>query len=253
MGLKIFGDRIQYSFKNNELLKKMKEMKKIILPIKNSFETYEINPSKIICLGRNYAEHAKELNNEVPTEPLLFIKSSNVLIGHNENIIIPDILAKIDKPRVDYEGELALIIGKTCKNVSRNDAYDYIYGFTCFNDVTARELQRSDIANKLPWFKSKSLDTFGPIGPSIVLKGDIDDPQKLKIETKLNGEVVQSANTEDMIFKIDYLIEYISSFFKLEEGDIVVTGTPSGIGPMNRGDTVEVVIEKIGVLKNHLI
>ncbi len=228
-------------------------MKKIILPLKDSSKTYEINPSKIICLGRNYAKHAAELNNKLPTEPLLFQKTPNVLIGPGDNIIYPEILNKVNKSRVDYEGELAVIIGKKGKNIQRNESMDYIYGYTCFNDVTARQMQRDDISNKLPWFKSKSLDTFGPIGPVVVLKENIQDPHNLKIQTRLNGKTVQSANTGDMIFKIDFLIEYISAYFTLERGDLIITGTPSGIGEFKRGDTVEVEIEKLGILKNQMI
>jgi 2-keto-4-pentenoate hydratase/2-oxohepta-3-ene-1,7-dioic acid hydratase in catechol pathway len=228
-------------------------MKKIILPLKDSSKTYEINPSKIICLGRNYAKHAAELNNELPTEPLLFQKTPNVLIGPGDNIIYPEILDKVNKSRVDYEGELAVIIGKKGKNIQRNESMDYVYGYTCFNDVTARQMQRDDISNKLPWFKSKSLDTFGPIGPVVVLKENVQDPHNLKIQTRLNGKTVQSANTGDMIFKIDFLIEYISAYFTLERGDIIITGTPSGIGEFKKGDIVEVEIEKLGILKNQMI
>ena len=228
-------------------------MKKIILPLKDSSKTYEINPSKIICLGRNYAKHAAELNNELPSEPLLFQKTPNVLIGPGDDIIYPEILDKVNKPRVDYEGELAVIIGKKGKNIQRNEYMDYIYGYTCFNDVTARQMQRDDISNKLPWFKSKSLDTFGPIGPAVVIKESIQDPHNLKIQTRLNGKTVQSANTVDMIFKIDFLIEYISAYFTLEKGDIIITGTPSGIGEFKRGDIVEIEIENLGILKNQMI
>lgn len=231
----------------------MSAMKKIILPLKDSSKTYEINPSKIICLGRNYAKHAAELNNELPSEPLLFQKTPNVLIGPGDDIIYPEILEKVNKPRVDYEGELAVIIGKKGKNIQKNESMDYIFGYTCFNDVTARQMQRDDISNKLPWFKSKSLDTFGPIGPVVILKEDIQNPHDLKIQTRLNGKTVQSANTGDMIFKIDFLIEYISAYFTLEKGDIIITGTPSGIGEFKRGDIVEIEIENLGILKNKMI
>lgn len=228
-------------------------MKKISLPVKGTSEYYEINPTKIICLGVNYADHAAETNRTPPKEPLLFCKSLNVLIAPEENIIFPELLNKINRPRVDYEGELAVIIGKKCKDVKKENAFDVIFGYTCFNDVTARELQRYDQSNKWPWFKSKSLDTFGPIGPMIVKKEDIPDPNNLKLETRVNGKVVQTTNTGDMIFKIDFLIEYISSYFTLEPGDIISTGTPSGIGPLKKGDTVEVEIEQIGILKNQMV
>ncbi|MHA1729749.1 MAG: fumarylacetoacetate hydrolase family protein [Promethearchaeota archaeon] len=231
----------------------MMENKKILIDISGTSEKYAIHPTKILCLGRNYVEHAVELHNEIPSVPLLFAKTLNVLIGPEENIIYPQILEDINKPRVDYEGELALIIGKRGKNIDKSIASKFIFGYTCFNDVTARDLQRNDISNKLPWLKSKSFDSFGPIGPKIALPKDIEDKQNLKIETRLNGKTVQSSNTKNMIFKVDYLIEYISKYFTLEIGDIIITGTPSGIGAIKKGDTVEVEIENIGILKNQMI
>ena len=232
--------------------------KKLVLPFIGNSSIYsgseiEINPSKIICLGRNYKAHTEELGDEVPDEPILFPKLNNVLIGPNENIVIPKILSKIGKPRVDYEGELAIIIGKQCKSVNEEDAFSYILGYTCFNDVTARELQAKDIKNSLPWFKSKSLDTFGPIGPVVVSAQEIQDPNKLELKTILNGKVVQKVNTADMIFRVGYLIEYISSYFMLEAGDIIATGTPSGIGQLKEGDLIEINIEGIGTLKNRVV
>lgn len=235
--------------------------KKILLPIKNSSNFYEVNPSKIICLGLNYADHVKEhdinhITNQYktpPSEPILFPKSPNVLVGSGENVIYPSILERIGLPRLDYEGELAFIIGTKCKDVKKEDYAKYILGYTCFNDITARDVQKKDISEKQPWYRSKSMDTFGPIGPVLVLQKDIGDPQNLKLETRLNGKIVQSSNTNYMVFKINYLVEYISSFFTLEPGDIIVTGTPSGIGQLKRGDTIEVEIEHIGILQNTII
>ncbi|MBD3353379.1 MAG: hypothetical protein GF364_17995 [Candidatus Lokiarchaeota archaeon] len=231
------------------------------LKVKNSSESYVINPTKIICLGLNYASHVKEHDiehatnkyKEPPKKPILFLKTPNCLIGPHENIVYPNILKEIEFPRMDYEGELAVIMKKRAKNVKKEKAFDYILGYTCFNDVTARDMQRHDISSKKPWFRSKSLDTFGPIGPLIVKTEDIKDPNNLKIETILNDEVVQSANTKDMVFKVDFLIEYISNFFTLKPGDIIVTGTPSGIGPLQPKDKIEVRIERIGTLKNQVI
>jgi len=214
---------------------------------------YTINPDKIICLGRNYKAHAQELGDNIPSEPILFIKTKNVLIGNNEPIIIPKILSKMNFPRVDYEGELAVIIGKDCKNVKRENAFDYILGYTCFNDVTARDMQQVDLKQSNPWFRSKSLDTFGPIGPIIVTTEIIKDPNNLKLETRLNGKIVQKANTSEMIFKVDFLIEYISSLMILKSGDIICTGTPSGIGMLKPNDTIEVEIENIGILRNYVV
>jgi 2-keto-4-pentenoate hydratase/2-oxohepta-3-ene-1,7-dioic acid hydratase in catechol pathway len=238
--------------------KRNKKMNRIILSIKNSSKTYEVRPEKIVCLGLNYAEHAlehskihkDEQSKNTPTEPILFPKFPNVLIGPDVDIVYPKILQDVGKPRMDYEGELAVIIGKQAKNVKKEHAFDYIFGYTIFNDVTARNLQTEDIQNKKPWLRSKSIDTFGPIGPVVVKKEDLPDPQNLQLTTKVNGVIKQDGNTNQMIFKIDFLIEYISKYMTLEPGDIISTGTPSGVGEIQIGDTVEIEIEKIGVLRN---
>ncbi|MBA7690853.1 putative protein YisK [subsurface metagenome] len=155
--------------------------------------------------------------------------------------------------RVDYEVELAFIIKDKCKNVSIEDAYDHILGYTIFNDVTARKMQIKDITSKQPWFRSKSIDTFGPIGPRIVDTNTISDPQNLKIELKLNGEIKQSSNTKNLLFYVPEILHYISKFFTMEPGDIIATGTPSGISPIKPGDLIEATIEKIGTLSNPVI
>ncbi len=231
----------------------------IKLPIFNSKEFYEVKPGKIIALGKNYADHIKEssklnvtgFNEEIPTEPILFSKTSNVLIGPGESIILPKILNEYDfKKRVDYEAELAFIIKDECKYVNESDAYDHILGFTCMNDVSERNIQSGD---KSGWFRGKSFDTFGPIGPQVVLMKDIGDPQNLNITCRLNGERVQNSNTSNMIFNIAQTVAFISKNFTLNPRDIILTGTPSGVGPFKHGDTVEVEIEKIGVLKNSVI
>lgn len=226
------------------------------LPMSNG-EEYEVKPQKIICLGLNYSEHIKEsataepqrFKDETPKEPILFPKTRNTLIGPGEPIIIPSFLQEYGfrTCRTDYEGELALIIGKGGKNIEAAEAFNHILGFTCFNDVSQRNFQKHD---KSGWYRGKSLDTFGPIGPKIVLREDIGDPQNLDIQTRLNGKVVQDSNTQHMIFKIAETIAYISKNFSLEVGDIIVTGTASGVGPIAPGDVVEIEIEKIGVLKN---
>ena len=231
----------------------------IELPIFNSEETYQINPGKIIALGKNYADHIKEsskinvtgFNEEIPTEPILFSKTSNVLIGPGESIILPKILKEYDfKKRVDYEAELAFIIKDECKYLNESEAYDHILGFTCMNDVSERNIQSGD---KSGWFRGKSFDTFGPIGPQVVLMKDIGDPQNLNITCRLNGKTVQNSNSSNMIFSIAQTVAFISKNFTLNPGDIILTGTPSGVGPLKHGDTVEVEIEKIGVLKNSVI
>lgn len=232
----------------------------ITLPIHNRSESYVINPTKIIALGLNYRSHIAEsvtvkvrgFTDEIPAEPILFPKTPNVLIGPDEPIVIPAFLEDygFEDPRTDYEAELALIIKDRCKNVSREEALGHVLGFTCMNDVSQRNLQTND---KSGWFRGKSLDTFGPIGPRLVAVEDIGDPQNLEIRCRLNGETVQSANTRQMIFKIPEIIAFISKQFTLMPGDIIVTGTPSGVGRIKHGDTVEVEIEGIGILRNPVI
>ena len=228
----------------------------VTLPM-NSGEAVEIKPGKIICLGLNYLEHIKEsqsvnvqnFTDEIPREPVLFPKTPNVIIGPEDPIVLPAFLNdyNFDDPRTDYEGELAIIIKDRIKNLEEDEAMDHILGFTCFNDVSQRNLQRSD---KSGWYRGKSLDTFGPIGPVIIAPEEIGDVQNLNIQTRLNGKVVQQSNTKHMIFKIPQIMAFISKNFTLEPGDIISTGTPSGVGPLKDGDVVEVEIERIGTLKN---
>jgi len=232
----------------------------IELPINNSGQTATINPSKLIALGLNYREHIAEsvsvkvqgFTDEVPEEPLLFTKTPNVLIGPGEPVIIPRFLKEygFETLRTDYEAELALIISETGKNVPVEKALDYIYGYTCMNDISQRNIQNSDRAG---WFRGKSLDTFGPIGPCVVLAKDLPDPQNLNINCRLNGKTVQEGNTCQMIFTIPEIVSFVSKNFTLMPGDIILTGTPSGVGPLHHGDIVEVEIEKIGVLTNSVI
>ena len=212
----------------------------------------EIFPTKIICLGRNYVEHAKEMNSQIPKEPIFFCKTTNCLIKTGEPIIYPRILYENSEiNRVDHEVELAFIVREKCKNIKAKAYEEYILGYTIFLDITAREMQMQDRGINLPWYRSKNFDTFGPIGPKIV--EDIEDPHDLKIELKLNGEVKQSSNTKFMIFKIPEIIEYLSKYITLESGDVIATGTPSGVGPIQPGDIIEATIEKIGTLRNKVI
>jgi 2-keto-4-pentenoate hydratase/2-oxohepta-3-ene-1,7-dioic acid hydratase in catechol pathway len=232
----------------------------INLPIKNRRETYTVNPTKLVALGLNYRAHIKEsvsvkvkgFTDEIPVEPLLFPKTTNVLIGPDQEIVIPRFLKAygFKNLRTDYEAELALIIGERCKDVSADNAMDHIFGYTCMNDVSQRNLQNGD---RTGWYRGKSLDTFGPIGPQVVLAGDLPDPQHLNIACRLNGKTVQEANTSQMIFSIAQIIAFVSKNFTLMAGDIILTGTPSGVGPLAHGDIVEVEIEQIGVLKNTVI
>ena len=214
----------------------------------------EINPSKIICIGTNYMDHIEETKLEVPKEPVLFPKTLNCLISNGEPIIYPQWISNNRKyNRIDYEVELAFIIKDRCKYVKAKQAYEHILGYTIFNDITARKIQAKDIASRLPWFRSKALDTFGPIGPRIVSHHEIKDPHNLVLELKVNGEIKQSSNTKHLLFKIPELLENISKFFTMEPGDIVATGTPSGIGPIQPGDLIEAYIEKIGILSNKVV
>ncbi|WP_419663770.1 FahD: fumarylacetoacetate hydrolase [Desulfosarcina variabilis str. Montpellier] len=232
----------------------------INLPIKNRQDTYTVNPTKLIALGLNYREHIAEsvsvkvkgFTDEIPSEPLLFPKTTNVLIGPEEKIVIPRFIKDygFKNPRTDYEAELALIIADRCKDVAENDALNHVFGYTCMNDVSQRNIQNGDRAG---WFRGKSFDTFGPIGPQVALAEDLPDPQNLAICCRLNGKTVQEANTSQMIFTIPQIIAFVSKNFTLMPGDIILTGTPSGVGPLSHGDTVEVEIENIGVLKNTVI
>ena len=213
-----------------------------------------INPTKILCLGRNYLDHIRETNAPIPTEPVFFVKTLNTLVTDNEPIIYPKILYESEKyNRVDHEVELAFIIFQTCKNVSAEVAFDYIQGYTIFLDLTARIMQKSDRNINLPWYRSKNFDTFGPIGPTIVPSSQIKDPHKLTIQLKLNGQTKQFSNTKHMLFKIPQILEYLSKFVTLQRGDIIATGTPSGIGPIQPGDVLEASIEKIGTITHEVI
>jgi len=198
----------------------------------------KFKPSKIIALGLNYIDHAKELNMKIPDEPIIFLKPPSAVIGHLEKIIYPEGVKELH-----YEAELAIVVKKRAKNVPPEDAYKYILGYTCFNDVTARDIQRKDIQ----WTRAKSFDTFCPVGPEIVSN---IDPSNLKIEAYLNDKLVQSSNTKNMIFKVPEIFSFISKIMTLEEGDIIATGTPPGVGPMKKGDKIEIRIEKIGSLIN---
>jgi len=230
------------------------------LAVQGRAESCELNPSKIIALGLNYRDHIAEsvsvkikgFTAEIPDEPILFPKTPNVLIGPEETIIIPAFLKDyhFKEPRVDYEAELAIIIKDRCKNVAAEQALDHIFGYTCMNDVSQRNIQNSDRSG---WFRGKSLDTFGPVGPQIVLQEDLLNVQDLRIRCRLNGKTVQDASTGDMIFDIPAIIAFVSRNFTLMPGDIISTGTPSGIGSLKHGDLVEVEIEGIGILKNPVV
>ena len=214
----------------------------------------DINPTKIVCIGRNYIEHAKEFDTPIPSEPVFFVKTINSLIANGKSIIYPRILYENEEfNRVDHEVELALILSKKCKKISAEDAFDYILGYSIFLDITARKMQIYDRNKNLPWYRSKNFDTFSVIGPQIVPLKEIEDPHNLNLELRINGNLKQSSNTKYMIFKIPRLMEYISSFLTLEKDDIIATGTPSGVGPIQPGDIIDASIEKIGKIRNEVI
>jgi len=202
-------------------------------------------PQKIICIGRNYTAHAAEHGHQPPDEPMFFAKAVSSMIPHQANIIIPAGIGA-----VEHEVELGVIIGKQAKRISENDAYDYIAGYTIVNDVSARMMQKEDITKGHPWFRSKSFDTFCPIGPYLVPNDAIKNPHHLDISLKVNGDIKQQSNTSKMIFKIPQLIAYISKYLTLEPGDIIATGTPEGVSPIEDGDIIEADIENFGTLRN---
>jgi 2-keto-4-pentenoate hydratase/2-oxohepta-3-ene-1,7-dioic acid hydratase in catechol pathway len=195
-------------------------------------------PSKIVALGLNYRAHAAEVKTALPTEPLIFLKPPTTVIGPNDPIVYPAM-----SQRVDYEGELAIVIGRVARHVVEANALDYVLGYTCANDVTARDLQSRDGQ----WTRAKSFDTFCPLGPWI--ETDLA-PGDLRIETLVNGGVRQSSRTSDLIFGVPKLISFVSHVMTLLPGDVILTGTPSGVGPVQPGDVIEVEIEGIGVLRN---
>lgn len=202
----------------------------------------DFKPSKIVCVGRNYADHAAELGNTVPTEPLLFLKAPSALIAYGDAIVIPP-----QSVQVEHEGELAVVISMTCKGLADDaDVSPYVLGYTCLNDVTARDIQRKDVQ----FTRGKSFDTFCPIGPHIETELDVTD---ISVICRVNGEVKQQGRTSQMVFPVDHLIRYISNMMTLNAGDVIATGTPSGVSKMDPGDVCEVEIEGIGTLSNPII
>ncbi|MBI4642606.1 MAG: fumarylacetoacetate hydrolase family protein [Deltaproteobacteria bacterium] len=199
-------------------------------------------PTKIIALGLNYRDHAAEFGNPVPDEPLIFMKPSTAVIGPDEAIVYPQM-----SRRVDYEAALAVVMGKTARHVSEAKALDYVLGYTCVNDVTARDLQKKDGQ----FTRAKGFDTFAALGPWI--ETEIPDPDNLMVEAYLNGERKQHSNTSNMVFGVATLISFISRIMTLLPGDVIAAGTPSGIGPMRAGDVVEIRVENIGSLRNQVV
>ena len=226
--LEDFDDKFDFSGESVEI-----QRVKFLSPVK---------PSKIVCVGRNYADHAKELGNEVPKEPLLFLKAPSSLITEGNKIVIPE-----QSERVEHEGELGVVIGRKCVNLREKDnPHNYIFGFVCVNDVTARDLQKKDVQ----FTRAKSFDTFCPVSSYIETELDFSD---ISVKTFVNDELRQSGKTSQMVFPVDFLIRYISNQMTLLPGDLIATGTPSGVSKLNDGDKVEVEIEGVGTLRNFVV
>jgi 2-keto-4-pentenoate hydratase/2-oxohepta-3-ene-1,7-dioic acid hydratase in catechol pathway len=210
------------------------------IPLEEAHLLTPVRPSKIVCVGRNYREHVKELGHEVPAEPTLFLKPNSALLAPGGTVRRPKI-----SQRVDYEGELCIVVGKTCHHLPEDeDVRPYILGYTCLNDVTARDLQIRDGQ----WTRGKGFDTFCPVGP--VVADGIDPWRGVGVETRVNGEIRQSGNTRDFIFPLDLVIRHIAQCMTLFPGDLIATGTPEGVGPVVAGDVMEVSVEGVGTLRN---
>lgn len=206
--------------------------------------------SKVLCVGRNYAEHAREQGVEIPGEPLIFAKAPSSLSGHAQSVLLPPI-----SDQIDYEAELVVVIGRRTSQVSRDNAMEHVAGYTCGNDVTARDWQKGKPGQQ--WLLGKSFDTFGPVGPHLVTVDEVPDPSNLTVKMRLNGDIVQAASTRHMMFPVDFLISYLSQVMTLEAGDLLFTGTPSGVGVareppvfLQPGDLMEVEIQGVGRLVN---
>ena len=259
-----FGTKIQpwrhiETFIENNLLN-VETMAKVIACLEqhSMLPTYELadapefllplRPKQIIAMGRNYAAHAAETGHDAPSEPIIFSKSPRSCIGQGEPIV-----AKPEYGQVDHEAEVAVIIGRKAKDLDPGDAQSCIAAYTLLNDVTARAMQKKDVANGHPWFRSKSLDTFCPLGPWLTLPDEISWPLTVDIECRVNGEVRQRSNTSSFIFGLPEMLAFISRHITLEPGDVVTTGTPEGISPICPGDTVEVIVPELGVLSNPVV
>ena len=215
------------------------------------FDMKTYMPGKIICVGMNYVSHIKEQDGRFPSKPVLFAKSNNAIIKDGDDIIYPS-----QTKELDYEVELAVVIGRKAKNIYESEVIDYIYGYTIMNDITARDLQKEEGQ----WYRSKSFDTFAPVGPKIVPKSEIENPQDLWLKSYVNGELRQNGSTDDMIFKVFELISFISRTITLEAGDLIATGTPAGVAAFTEGkkflqpgDEVICEIEKIGRITNRVV
>lgn len=249
-GLSDYKDMIDLieRFDVDEIQRSIKKAKGEFAFEDSKFMAPVTRPSKMIFVGLNYRDHARETDSPIPESPVLFAKYRNSLIGHGENVIIPR-----ETKKCDYEAEFAFIIGKTAKNVNIEDALEYVFGYTICNDVSARDLQH----RTSQWLRGKAIDTFAPMGPVLVTTDEIENPDNMNIYCRINGELRQKSNTKEMVFNVPYLLSYLSGTISLEPGDIISTGTPAGVAIgmkdpvwMKEGDVCEVEIEGIGTLRN---
>jgi len=225
---------------DDELLASSKEYEEVI-PLSDAKILPPCEPTKLVGVGLNYYDHAKEMNMEPPSEPILFLKPPSAVIAHGEKIVYPK-----DTSELNYEAELAIVIGKRCKNLERSECSEVLVGYTCTNDLTARDLQRRDGQ----WTRAKSYDTFAPLGPFIQ---PFEGVPELGVRCRVNGKTVQDGSTKNMIFDVCTLVEFVSRVMTLESGDVIMTGTPAGVGMLERGDVVEVEIDGLPALKNEVV
>jgi 2-keto-4-pentenoate hydratase/2-oxohepta-3-ene-1,7-dioic acid hydratase in catechol pathway len=234
-----------------EVIEEVKQFRGLDDLVIKSEITYDVpvqRPPKILCLGRNYREHAKEMQNAVPEQPMFFAKLTSALLPHEGNIRLPQNVG-----RVDHEIELAVIIGKTAGRVRAEEAMEYVAGYAIANDISARAMQKEAMSKGQPWTLSKGMDTFLPIGPYLVPADAVENPHNLEMELTVNDQMRQKSSTANMVFRIPEIIAYISRYVTLQPGDIICTGTPEGVGPIEPGDLVQAKIEGLGVLRNQVI
>lgn len=247
-------DLLYYGFVEVEMLKEVEQfVEKHKLTAELVERGYRLlapvaRPGAIYALGRNYPAHARESGLEPPKEPVVFGKAPTAVIGPEEPVVYRKWLT-----RVDPEAELAVVIGRQGSEIAEEDAASFIAGYTCLNDVTARDIQKVDLANAHPWLRSKGMDTFCPMGPALVLPDEMPDPLEVDVEMLVNGETRQKDNTRSLTFSIPYLISWISNYHTLYPGDVISTGTPEGMKPVVPGDVMEVSVEKVGILRNPVV
>jgi len=229
-------------------LQQFRSLTDLLLAHTPKFQSPIARPQKILCIGRNYRGHADELKNPLPKEPIFFGKSPSALIAHEEAVRLPR-----DHGRIDHEAELAVVVGKSGAHIPPAEALEYVAGYTILNDVTARELQKRDTAAGLPWFRAKNFDTFCPVGPYLVPRSCVPDPQALEVQLTLNGQIKQKGSTSDMVFPVSELVSYVSRFCTLQPGDFIATGTPEGVGPLQPGDHMVTSINGFGELQNPIL